>query len=272
MKLLSLITVLIFVSNVSKAQEGLNVSWKLMDSINCGSSAIWTVDWIGNLFIHQGGKIDKYDSTGNKLFSQSIKKLGNISAISPVNAMKIALFSEDQQSVCILDNTLTLSQECVDLERYDIQWACCFSPSGQQEKMWVFDELNNRLLLISTNNTSQFQEVKNVTGILKSSKITKIEELGNRLFVEEDGGSLFEFDIYGSLVNVYDMKGALDFEFRNGNILFLDANKKEFRLINELSETNFELPVQNVRKFEISGAYFFLQTVDKILKYEVSFL
>ncbi len=272
MKLLTIIAVFIFVYNVSKAQDGLNVSWKLMDSISCDSNTVWTVDWIGNLIIQQGGKIDKYDTTGNMLFSQSIKKLGKISAISPVNAMKIALFSEDQQSVCILDNTLTLSQECVDLDRYDIQWASCFSSSGQQEKMWIFDELNNRLLLISTNNTSQFQEVKNVKGILNSAAIVEIEEYENRLFIRENNGRLFEFDIYGSLVNVYDMKGALDFEFRNGNILFLDLNKKEFRLVNGVSEINFELPIQNVRKFEISGAYFFLQTVDKILKYEVSFL
>jgi hypothetical protein len=271
MKLIFLTALFIFFSDFSKAQEGLNVSWKLLDSAACDSNAVWTVDWIGNLIIQQGGKIDKYDSTGNKLFSQSIKKLGNISAISPVNSMKIALFSEEQQSVCILDNTLTLSQECVDLDRYDIQWASCFSPSGQQEKMWIFDELNNRLLLISTNNTNQFQEIKNVTGILNSSKITEIEELENRLFVKDDEGSLFEFDIYGSLVNVFDMKGALDFEFRNGKIVLLDRNQKEFKLINDLSETNFELPIQNVRKFKISGAYFFLQTVDKILKYEVSF-
>ncbi len=272
MKLIALITFVIFVSHFSKAQEHINVSWKLRDSIACDSNAVWTVDWIGNLIIQQGGTIDKYDTTGNKLFSQSIKKLGNIQAILPVNAMKIALFSEEQQSVCILDNTLTLSQECIDLDRYDIQWASCFSPSGQQEKMWVFDELNNRLLLISTNNTNQFQEIKNVTGILNSTRITEIEEFENRLFIREDNGRLFEFDIYGSLVSVYDMNAALDFEFRNGKIVFLDANQEEFRLVNETSETRFKLPVQNVRKFKISGSCFFLQTVDKILKYEVSFL
>jgi hypothetical protein len=272
MKWIALITVIIFVSHFSKAQEGLNISWKLKDSIACDSNAVWAVDWIGNLIIQQDGTIDKYDTTGNKLFSQSIKKLGKIAAISPVNAMKIAIFSEDQQAVCILDNTLTLSQECVDLDRYEIQWASCFSPSGQQEKMWVFDELNNRLLLISTNNTNQFQEIKNVTGILYSSRITEIEEFENRLFIREGNGRLFEFDIYGSLVSVYDMNEALDFEFRNGKIVFLEANQEELRLVDETSETRFRLPIQNVRKFKISGAYFYLQTVDKILKYEVSFL
>jgi hypothetical protein len=263
---------LIFVLHISNAQSDLNISWKLKDSLSCDSNAIWTVDWIGNLIIQQDGSINKYDTTGHKLFSQSIKKIGSLHSILPVNAMKIALFSEEQQSVCILDNTLTLSQECIDLDRYDIQWASCFSPSGQQEKIWVFDELNNRLLLISTNNTSQFQEIKNVRGILNSTSILEIEEFENRLFVKEDQGRLFEFDIYGSLVDVYDVEGVIDFEFRNGKVVFLDENQKQFILVDDYSEIRFDLPIHNVRKFKISGSYFFLQTVDKILKYEVSFL
>jgi hypothetical protein len=272
MRLLSLVCILVFICHVSNAQIETNISWKLKDSISCDSNSIWTVDWIGNLIIQQGGTIIKYDTTGNKLFSQSIKKLGNLHSILPVNAMKIALFSMDQQSVCILDNTLTLSQECIDLDRFEIQWATCFSPSGQQEKMWVFDELNNRLLLISTNNTSQFQEIKNVRGILNSASIIEIEEFENRLFVKEEQGRLFEFDIYGSLVNIYEVDGVIDFEFRNGKVVFLDENQKELRLINDFTEIHFDLPIENVLKFKISGSYFFLQTVDKILKYEVSFL
>jgi hypothetical protein len=257
--------------HISCAQDDPKISWQLKDSISCDSNAIWTIDWIGNLIMQQGGTIDKYDSTGHKLFSQSIKKLGNLHSITPVNAMKIALFSEDQQAVCILDNTLTLSQECIDLDRFDIQWASCFSSSGQQEKMWIFDELGNRLLLISTNNTNQFQEIKNVRGMLNSASIVEIEEIENRLFIKEDRGRLFEFDIYGSLSNVYEIQGAIDFEFRNGKVVFLEENQKQLRILDGYSEILFDLPIQNVRKFKISGSYFFLQTVDKIFKYEVSF-
>ena len=182
------------------------LKWKLMASYSCDSTSVWSVDWIGNVIIQSENRLSKFDSIGNLSYSQSIKSIGNVKKISPINTMKIALFSEEQQTLCILDNTLTLSQACLDLSDFDVQFATCFAPSSQQEKIWVFDQLGNRIQLLSLNNTLQYQEIKNLKGILNTSEIVSIKEFGNELFVLDDEGKLFQFDLYGSVLNTFDVR------------------------------------------------------------------
>ncbi|NBR57418.1 MAG: hypothetical protein EBU05_10385, partial [Chitinophagia bacterium] len=82
------------------------------------SITVWNVDELQNLYLIQGNTLIKFDSSGKQLFSQSIKSIGNVAQIEPINALKIAVFSEEQQSICLFDNTLTLNGECNYLDKF----------------------------------------------------------------------------------------------------------------------------------------------------------
>ncbi len=54
---------------------------------------------------------------------------GEITQLLPINAFKTILFSQDQQQICILDNTFSINGECMDLEDFNIQNAVCCAVS-----------------------------------------------------------------------------------------------------------------------------------------------
>jgi len=83
---------------------------------------VWNIDNLGNIYAIQNEVIVKFDSTGKQTFSQSIKSLGRISEIEPINSMKIVLFSEEQQNICFLDNTLSLNGNCKNFEEFDVHF------------------------------------------------------------------------------------------------------------------------------------------------------
>ncbi|NDA98935.1 MAG: hypothetical protein EBY31_07010, partial [Flavobacteriia bacterium] len=63
--------------------------------------SVWNIDELQNVYLIQGNTLIKCDSSGKQLFSQSIKSIGNVAQIEPINALKIAVFSEEQQSICL---------------------------------------------------------------------------------------------------------------------------------------------------------------------------
>ena len=61
------------------------------------------------------------------------------------------------------------------------------------------------------NDSRNIDDVNIVSKVIKRGSYwaigPEIEEFENRLFVKEEQGRLFEFDIYGSLVNIYEVDG-----------------------------------------------------------------
>ena len=182
-----------------QAQDSFS-SWTLLKEYRLEEDGIWNTDILHNVYIVHSQLISKYDSAGVKKFSQSIKSLGQVKEIMPINTMKLVLFSEDQQVLCILDNTLTMSEQLVDLSDYGITNAALVATSSQPEKFWVLDQLNSRLLLLDLSGQMQFQEVRNLKGTLNLSTITSLVESEGHLFLM-GSGVFYEFDRYGTLLN-----------------------------------------------------------------------
>ena len=107
--------------NVSYSQTVSERLVKLKEYVFQKPIDVWNVDNLGNLYVIQNNFISKLDSSGKQTYSQSIKSLGRISEIEPINAMKLVLFSEEQQSICFLDNTLSLNGSCKYFDEFDIK-------------------------------------------------------------------------------------------------------------------------------------------------------
>ena len=59
----------------------------------------WNIDQLNNVYVAEGSTLNKYNSEGNLIFSQSIKSIGEISSIDILNPMKIGLLSIEQQKI-----------------------------------------------------------------------------------------------------------------------------------------------------------------------------
>lgn len=264
----------LFSSHWLLAQPGdPNVSqfWKPMGEYAIGKNEVWSTDILGNVYVTNRKAIDKYDSTGIQKFSQSVKSFGKVAEIRPVNTMKLVLFSEDQQILCWMDNTLTLGEECIDLSKFDIGLATHVAASGQPDKLWVVDQLNSKLLLLDLGRSNQSQEIKNLKGILNMSDVQGISEVNNELFLLDNKGVIYRFDLYGSLIGSYEFEGVKGFAVKDDALVVLTENTL---LINHLSDehkTNISVPIGAVDEFRISGSYFYFRTENKILKYSPVF-
>jgi hypothetical protein len=266
---------LIVLSTIGFAQPGdsiKNSSWKLEGQYAVGKNEVWSTDILGNVYLTDRKVIQKYDSIGRLKFSQSVKSFGKVAEIRPVNTMKLVLFSEDQQILCWMDNTLTLGEECIDLSKFEIGLATHVAASGQPEKLWVVDQLNSKLLLLDLGRSNQSQEIKNLKGILNMSDIMALTEVNNELFLLDNKGVIYRFDLYGSLIERYDDFGNITgFAVKDDALMVLTDRSVAIRHLSDDHKIDFKLPVEGVKEFRVTGSFFYFRTENKILKYSPVF-
>lgn len=261
--------IFVFCWCTAHAQDSLS-KWKLIKEYPIQKNAIWNVDILQNVYVVQDRLIVKYDSTGIKKFSQSIKSLGQVKEILPINTMKLVLFSEDQQVLCMLDNTLTMSEDLIDLSNFDIVNASLATTSSQPEKIWILDQLNSRLILLDLSGKMQFQEVRNLKGVLNLSEITGMTESGGHLYLVSSN-HLYEFDIYGTLLNeleyVQDSDSRMNCFPSGERFYWISKDELIGKDLDGGNEKGVKLPVNEVIEFKKSGEIYYFRSGDKILKY-----
>jgi len=252
-----------------RAQDSLN-NWTLLKEYALEKDAIWNTDILENVYVVHNRMITKYDSAGVKKFSQSIKSIGQVKEIMPINTMKLVLFSEDQQVLCLLDNTLTMSENLIDLSEYGIVSASLATTSSQSDKIWILDQLNSRLLLLDLSGKIQFQEVRNLKGILDIKEINSMFETDNHLFLF-GSGKVYEFDMYGTLLNDMELGNAIV-----DTVHCIPEGKRVYcALKDELigqdldgaNKKGIKMPVNQVFEFKKVSDIYYFRTADKILKY-----
>jgi hypothetical protein len=229
----------------------------------------WTIDNIGNLIVQQGNTITKIDSSGKQTFTQSIKSLGEISQISAINSMKIVLFSSEQQSICLLDNTLTINGQCKYMDQYDISFAKFIAVSNRPNLVWIYDQLNSSILLIDLIQDKIIQKIENFAGIASiKSELIGMEEHQNKLYLY-DSVQIYEFDLMLNWSNTFT-KTASKFSFSKDNIIGLNNQTMTFTSIS--SNENNKLSSKTLSEFQdfrVSGTDFYFSGEKKISKFKL---
>lgn len=202
--------------------------WQKLYSIPVDSNVVWSVDISDQLYIFQKQSMSKWSVSGKKMLEQSIKQLGDISSIDANNQLKIAVFSEQQQQVCYLDNALALTNDCIELIDFNVEWAYLFAGSNQTDRFWIYDQVNNELKLLSTAEQQQ-QVVQNLKQLANLSTPKLLFERNNNLFIIDENNVLAQFDIYGTLVNTFEL-GAADHFFSSDQVLYGIQGNTLYRL------------------------------------------
>lgn len=245
-------------------------TWEKRVSYALDSNEVWSVDGIGNVFTSQEGVINKYDTIGGLRFSQSIKSMGNMSQLLPINSMKLVHFSEEQQTLCYLDNTLSPTDDCLELADRDIVNASMVAASSRPDLIWVFDNLNSKLILMALDNVSQKQqEIENLAGILDINNISQILERDSKLYLVDDHKGVYVFDIYGSLLNHYDQESINKIDAR-GQILYMLFDKVLKRTIYAADyQQIIPLPMEGITDFRYSNQHYYFRTSKHVHKFSI---
>lgn len=231
---------------------------------------VWNVDNLGNLYVIQSNFISKLDSSGKQTYSQSIKSLGRISEIEPINAMKLVLFSEEQQSICLMDNTLSLNGNCKYFDAFDVKNAKLIATSNRPNLIWVLDEYRSTVLLIDIVNDKIIQRVENMKGILnESSDFVDLKEQGNFLYLTSLNGKVYQFDQLLSETG-FQLENFAQTKNDKREIVFYLKNN-QFNIENLTSHVikAINFPEKNMLDFKIQGDFLYFRSERIISKYLV---
>jgi hypothetical protein len=239
-------------------------------TIACSKNFVWDVDNLGNLFLTEKDQISKFNSEGEKMFSQSLKKYGKISSVDVRNPMKIILFSEQQQTLIFLDNTLTRQDNDIDLSTYDLNYVTQISGSQQADKIWAFDQENSKIKLI-TSKKQQSISIENIAGILGIRSLLQFYETDNVLYLLDEEKGIFLLDMYGTLINSIALNNAFWVQ-SNGNFLYILKEDEKMNSSLELLDldskfsVNLSLP-SGTNKFKVEGNKLYLERENEIQIY-----
>lgn len=250
--------------------EAQEPTWDSVANYTQSDIKAWDIDPVGNLIISAHGALYKLDTNFNVLFTQSKNSLGNITKIDARHSLKTLLFSEDQQMLKFVDNTLTFQEGGTDLADLDVGFASLVCYSDQSKMFWVYDEQNSRLIRFKDFlSTVRSTEISNLASITQQYTPTSIEENLNQLFLFYKGDGIFLFDYFGSLLQKIDDSLALRVHPTEDYIYILRKNEivKVSRITGE--EQSITLPIDGVKDFRISGNYIYFEVESGIMKFSL---
>ncbi len=178
--------------------------------------------------------------------------------------MKIAVFSEEQQQVCYLDNALGIQPECIELAETGVTLAQYVATSNQTDRIWVYDQLNSELQLI-TLRSNQRQIIQNLRSLVDLGAITQLFEYENVLYIVDDTGQVASFDNYGTFINGFQLKAdyvqpfAKGWLFSKGSVITATDGEEE------KTSGFFELSSgEAIVRFFFTGKWLYISTADQL--------
>ncbi|MEY3845720.1 MAG: hypothetical protein RL293_2142 [Bacteroidota bacterium] len=189
----------------------------------------WTIDGQNNLLVVSENNIQKKAINGERRFNQTFKSLGNIHSILPINAMKIVLFSDVQQSIAIVDNTLSQQGDIIDLSELGFSNVVFVCASNRPNLIWVFDQFRSSLNLVDFQKFQILQSIQNVE--TTGNSILEMKEYHDRLYVLFSDGKMNRYDFLLNFSGSYDLENCQQFGFWNQQIVYLDANSSTLHFI-----------------------------------------
>lgn len=248
--------------------NGQGVAFNLLHTFSIGEEDVWAIDGIGNVIVSNRDQLKKYNTDGKLLFEQSQKSFGRLDKIESMNSLKFVAFSAEQQTLCFFDNSLTVMENCLELSDYSILNATQFAVSGQSDKIWVFDQVNSTMSLLSLSGLNQNQQIKNMMGILNAENIIQMAEMENKLFFVDSISGVFILDLYGTLIQKIEMVGVKWIQFKDGNALMLKDNSLFIYNLSTSKQERVQLPKSDYTEFLYNGKSIFFRSKDTIEKFE----
>ena len=258
------ITTLFFLTLSLIGQTQYEFQLNLIQKMEENQISCWNVDVFENLIIADQSSLKKINSEGQTIYKVSYKSYGELKQIIPITPMKILLFSEQQQQICFLDNTLTQVENCLDLDLYTIDFASFTARSGRGDQLWVFDQINSKILLIDLKNPGKIlQEIRNLKGLIQLEEIVDMIEFQSELYILDTQNQLSKFDLYGNLLN-QEKYDYVQIACSENSFWMLKSNELFKRNEIETSTLNCFLPLTEIENFRVMDSRFYFQQKNQI--------
>jgi hypothetical protein len=154
----------------------------------------WTSDEWGQLYQWKDNTVWLQNEQNQQPFQETYKILADISDIQPINGLRCLLFSENQQMLALVDNTLQLQEGIIAFYELDFSAVAKIAASARPDFIWIFDQYRERLILYNFKQAEVIQIVDNCFGGLGLAQMSQFFEQQQNLICHLSDGRYFEFD------------------------------------------------------------------------------
>ena len=167
------------------------------------------IDNLDNYYLYNTTTIDKYSSKGEKIATYSNNQLGDIENIDVSNPLKNLILHKNQNTLVILDNTLSAEQNnTLNLTDANLYNTSAFTYSSIDNGIWFYDQALFQLIKIDVS-MNRIYESGNLLRLLKRDSliVLGLYERRNQLYVTTKNETLV-FDNYGAYYSTIHHKNA----------------------------------------------------------------
>lgn len=223
----------------------------------------WTSDEWGQLYQWKDNTVWLQNEQNQQPFQETYKILGDISDIQPINGLRGLLFSENQQMLGLVDNTLQLQEGIIAFYELDFSSVSKIAASSRPDFIWIFDQYRERLILYNFKQAEVIQILDNCFGDSKDAQIVQFFEFQQNLICLLSDGRYFEYDRNLTLVKKLTLAPGLTlFGFQN-EIWLQDQNYIE-KLKPSIHSGRIELPTPSYQQLQVLQDLFYFQQGQKI--------
>src|SRR5690554_327597 len=265
-----IILVLLVIFSISHSVNGQTYEWVSKGEYEEKNIDVWDINPLEELIYAKGRTLYKLNNNFEVTFTQGEQGFGLVTAIDARHSLNTLVFSEDQQFLGVVDNTLSFQEGKIDLAELSVDYGTHVCYSDQSHRFWVYDEQNSRLLRFDGVKASKKQiEISNLAAITQNSVPTTLKESQNQLLVFYQGDGVFVFDFYGSLLRKFEDVEAKQISATEKYIYFL-RTKHLVRVDRVTGEkVKIDLPYSSILDFRVFGNNVYFKDKTGIKKYSL---
>ena len=256
---------LLFTANLLIAQ-----TWVLEKELELKDSNYhWTSDEWGQLYQWDGNTLWLKQNQNSLPFQETFKNLGQITSVLPINGLRAFIFSESQQMLGLLDNTLQVKDGLIALYEHNFSNVSNVASSYRPDFIWLFDQYRERLILFNINTAQTVQIVDNCFGGIGTAVPKAFFEYQQNLVCLLSDGRYFEFDRNLTLVKKMMLPAEYQvFEFQHK--LWKQKGNQFENLDPSQATINFKTPLARFNHVQVLQDRFYFQEGQKIKIYRLN--
>ncbi len=231
----------------------------------------FSTDGFGNLYIVQNSELIKINTNDNKKLVYSNFSSGKISSIDPTDPFRILVYYKDFNKILFLDKNLTEIMSPITLDDKGIYnvISVCQSVNGG---FWVLDQNSAQLLYLdrSLNIVKKSAVIEEIYDQNTDTKQAFMLEKNDYIYVGFENTGVMQFDSYGVYIKTFPLFNFTNFQVIDNIIVYYSEGKLNFYNTQNYQEESLKIPVENIVRTVIEGNRLFVQTVKKILVYNLN--
>ncbi len=224
-------------------------------------------DPIGNIYIIQGNRIQKYNNRLEKLADYSNVYLGNITSADVSDPLRILVYYREFNQVIWLDNFLLELRSPLRLDDLfidQVELVCSSSQGG----FWVYNRLKNQIQYFDSS-LRLIHESINLQPLIGEVKPSAMIEKSSIVYLNIPETGIFLFDRFGSYSRTLPVFPDTQFQVSNENIYY--TNCKIFNKFSLSTYTNTEINLPDTTDLQmamIQPGFLYLFKKDRVCIYK----